>query len=78
MWAQFQLVLTRAFGLKLLSKMELYLALNNLRAVLFNDLPLLGGQLSKPFCAALLSTLYCVCTGLRVSEGYLPSVVWRC
>ena len=50
--------------------MELFLALNKLRAVLFNDQPLLSGQLSEPFCAALIPTLHCVCSGLHVCEGY--------
>jgi hypothetical protein len=40
--------------------MELCLALNNLRAALFNDQPLLSGQPSEPFCAALMAPLDCV------------------
>ena len=49
--------------------MELYLALNNLRAVLFNDQLLLSGQLSEPFCATLIPPLHCVCSGLYVCES---------
>ena len=54
--------------------MELYLILDSLRAILFNDQPLLSGQLSKPFCAALIPTLQSVCSGLYVCKRYLPSV----
>jgi len=47
--------------------MELYyLALNNLRAILFDDQPLLNGQLSEPFCAALIPPLDCIFSGLYV------------
>jgi hypothetical protein len=55
--------------------MELCLALNNLRAVLFNHQPLLSAQSSEPFCAALIPILHCVCFGLDVCESYLPSIV---
>ena len=51
--------------------MELYLGLNNLRAALNNDQPLPSAQLSKPFCAALIPPLECVCSGLYVCETYL-------
>ena len=77
-WYQFQLVFTGGFALKPSSKMELYLALNNLRAMLFNDQLLLSGQLSKPLCAALIPPLRCVCSGLNVCESHLPSVVGHC
>jgi hypothetical protein len=54
--------------------MELYLALNNLRAVLFNDQPLLSAQL----CAVLIPPLRCVFSGLNVCESYLPSIMEHC
>ena len=57
---------------------ELCLVLNKLRAVLFNDQPLLSAQLSEPFCAALLPILQCICSGLHVCESYLPSVMGHC
>ena len=47
--------------------------MNNLRAALFNDQPLLSGLLSQPFCAALIPPLDCVCSELDVCESYLPS-----
>jgi len=57
--------------------MGLYLALNNLRAVLFNDQPLFSGQLSESFCAALIPPLDCACSGLDVRESYYPpSLLW--
>jgi hypothetical protein len=77
-WYQFQLVFTGALALKPSSKMELYLGLNNLRAILVNDQLLLSGQLSKPFCAALIPPLHCVYSGLHVGKSYLPSVVGHC
>ena len=70
-----------AISLKLSNKKEVYLALNNLQAVLFNDQPLLSGQLSKPFCAALIPLLHFVIyvgSGLDVCESYLPFVVGHC
>ena len=75
---QFESVSYGAKQLKPSSKLELYLALNNLRAVLFNGQPLLSGQLSKPIYAALIPTLHGVCSGLDVCESYLPSVVGCC
>jgi len=76
---QFRSVFTGALALKPSSKMELYLALNNLRAVLFNDQPLLSAQLSEPFCAVLIPPLRCVFSGLNVCEGYLlPSIMKHC
>ena len=75
MWYQFHLFFRTADTLEPTSKIELCLALNKLRAVLFNDQPLLSAQLSEPFCAALLPTLHCICSGLYVCESYLPSVV---
>jgi len=69
-WYQFQLVFPGAFALKPSSKMELCLVLEKLRAVLFNNQPLL----SKPFCVALIPPLYCVCSGLYVCESYFPPV----
>jgi len=59
-------------------KTELYLALNNLRNVLFSDQPLLSGQLSKPLCTALIPTLHCIYSGLRVGDSFLLTVVWHC
>jgi hypothetical protein len=67
-WNQFQLVFMGSNAMALSSKMEL--VLNNLRAILFNDQPLLSGQLSKPFCAALILPLHCVFSGLYVCESY--------
>jgi hypothetical protein len=58
--------------------MELCLVLNKLRAVLFNNQPLLSEQPSEPFCAALMPPLYCVFSGLYVCESYIPPVVGHC
>jgi hypothetical protein len=44
--------------------------LNNLRATLFNDQPLLSECLSKPLGAAFIPILHCVSTALYVSEGH--------
>jgi len=65
------------------SSIEVYLALNNLRAILsgFNNQPLLSEQLSKPICAALIPILHFVISFhdlLNVCESYLPFVVGRC
>jgi hypothetical protein len=51
--------------------MELCLALNNLRAALFNK-PLLSDEhFSKPFCTALIPILHCICFhALHVCESY--------
>jgi hypothetical protein len=40
-----------------------------------NEQPLLSGQLSKPFCAALMPTLHCICSGLHVCEVICP-LLW--
>jgi len=48
--------------------------MNNLQAVLFDDQLLLSGELSKPFCVALIPTLHCVCSGLHVCESYLHTL----
>jgi len=82
-WHQFQLVCSGRFMLhaeatRTSSKMELCLALNNLRAALFNNQRLLSEQLSEPFGAALIPPLRCVCSGLYVCESYLPSLVGHC
>jgi len=50
--------------------MELHYVLNNLRAALFDDQPLLSGCLSKPLGAALIPILHCVSTALYVGEGF--------
>jgi len=77
-WYQFESIASRTFELKPSRKMELCFALNNLRAVLFHGQPLLSGQLSKPFCAALIPTLHRVCSGLYVCESYISLVVVHC
>jgi hypothetical protein len=77
-WYQFESIASRTFELKLSSRMELWFALNNLRAVLFHSQPLLSGQLSKPFCAALMPTLHHICSSLYVCESYIPSIVGHC
>jgi hypothetical protein len=73
-WYQFESIASRTFELKPSSKMELFFALNNLRAILFHGQPLLSGQLSKSFCTALMPTLHRVCSGLYVCEIYISTV----
>jgi hypothetical protein len=53
------------------SKMDLWLALKNLQATLFNDQPLSSKPLSNPFCAPLIPILHFVCSTLYyVRKGY--------
>lgn len=59
-----------------LSQKELYGVLNNLRATLFSDQPLLLESLSNPLFTGLIHILHCVCTALYallyVGEIYPP------
>jgi len=77
-WCQFESVFFGARWLKSSDKIELCLALNNLQAVLFNGQPLVSGQLSVPFCTALIPPLHCVSSGLHVCKSRVLSVVGHC
>ena len=68
-WCQLELIFNKSSrldtSLRLASsRKELHGILNNLRATLFNDQPLLSECLSEPLCVSLIHILHCVCTAL--------------